>query len=404
MKRYITKIAFVAALSLAVTSCKNKASQKEKAPTNEFTISGHIDGLGNNDLRLVYLGKLYDTRGFDTIKVQNGNFTFSDTIADMNLVRIVPMNWKSVPDSNYIKKAKGGGFYPSKSGRLMAFAFPGATIKIAGKITDFMDAYPSGDEANNSLGTINKMAYPYYNKAVNLMVKSSYAATPKEQKALQEEAGKIDETVTTKKLAYVKSHLNTVGAIWYLKDMIMRRQINDSTAIALYRKIPESAQNNPYYKDIKSRVNGIIATRPGSPVPEIKTNTTLDGKPFDIKNLRGKYVLIDFWGTWCGPCVGEMPKIKQFIKDHKDQFYMVGITSGNTKEQVAKFVKQHEYGWQQIIGQKGNTPDNYVSKFNVQAFPTKFIIDPEGKIVKRFVGASEAPFKLLEKLLAAQKS
>lgn len=402
MKKIALKISFLAALVLLVVACKN--NNAEKANTNEYTISGHIDGLNNIDLRLVYLGKLYGKRSIDTIHVTHGDFTFTDTINSMNLVRMVPLSWEDLPDSNYVKKAKGGGFYPTKATRLMAFAFPGANIKISGKITDFMDAYPSGDEANNSLVAINKPAYPLYNKAVNLMVQSSFAKTPEEKEQLQKEAGKIGKEVQAKNLAYVKAHPNTVGSIWYLKDMIMRRQINDSTAIAIYKTIPQNAQNNPYYKDVQTRVKGIMATRPGAPVPEIKTTATLNGQPFNIKNWRGKYVLIDFWGTWCGPCVGEMPKIQQFIKKHKGKFHMVGISSGDTKEQVAKFIAKKGYQWQQIIGKKGDNPDNYVSKFNVQGFPTKFIIDPEGKIVKRFVGASDAPFKLLEKLLTEQKS
>ncbi|MCB0451095.1 MAG: TlpA family protein disulfide reductase, partial [Confluentibacter sp.] len=118
-----------------------------------------------------------------------------------------------------------------------------------------------------------------------------------------------------------------------------------------------------------------------------------------IKSLRGKYVLIDFWGIWCGPCVKEMPEVKAFQDKYKDKLVVLGINSGDSKEKIQKFVDENGYAWQQLMSDKANTPDNFVNRFNVQGFPTKFIIDPRGNIVKRYVGSGEEAFKLLEELL-----
>ena len=95
------------------------------------------------------------------------------------------------------------------------------------------------------------------------------------------------------------------------------------------------------YKSIATRIEGIKNTKEGAPVPAIKTTATLDGNEFNINSLRGKYVLIDFWGIWCGPCVKEMPEVKDFQEKYKDKLVVLGINSGDTKEKVQKFVDEN---------------------------------------------------------------
>ncbi len=108
-------------------------------------------------------------------------------------------------------------------------------------------------------------------------------------------------------------------------------------------------------------------------------------------------MLIDFWGVWCGPCVAEMPKVKEYADKYADKLTVLGINSGDTKEKMMQFLKPKGYNWQQLMS--GKNADNLVLKFNVSGFPTKFIIDPEGKILQRYLGSSEKAFIELDKLL-----
>ena len=156
---------------------------------------------------------------------------------------------------------------------------------------------------------------------------------------------------------------------------------------------------SPFYINVSTRLKGSEATKTGNLVPEVITNRTLDGSEFDLKSLRGKYVMIDFWGIWCGPCIKEMPTVKEYIEKYKDKLAVVGIDSGDTKEKVVEFTTKNNYDWIQLLSKKGINEDNFVSKFNVNGFPTKFIIDPEGVIIGKYVGGSEEAFTLLDKLL-----
>jgi thiol-disulfide isomerase/thioredoxin len=108
-------------------------------------------------------------------------------------------------------------------------------------------------------------------------------------------------------------------------------------------------------------------------------------------------VLIDFWGTWCGPCIEEMPKVKAYQEKYADKLTVLGINQGDTKDKIEKFITPNGYTWTHLMDGKGAA--NFVFKFNVAGFPTKFIVDPEGKVLHRFVGNGEEAFTALDALL-----
>lgn len=392
MKRY--KIALIFLLTIGLLSCKKEEQKNDK----RFSLTGEINGL-NSNLYFRHPDKEYK-RGTppDSIEVVNGKIHFSDTISELALIRAYT-GYKTPNNKLYKKPADGNGYYPVKSMYLMFFAYPGADIKIQGEATDFMNAYPSGDDYNNSLAAINKIAFPNFNKSVNLMVQSTFENDSAKIDRLKKEADKISEIGRLERQKHIEDNPNSLGALWYLNDMIMRSQIADSLAIVLFKNVPKDLENNQFYKAIETRLTAVAATQEGATVPEINTTATLDGKSFNIESYRGKYVMIDFWGVWCGPCVAEMPKVKEFQKKYKDQLYILGINSGDTKEKMQNFLEEHDYNWQQIRSSKDDTSDNFVNRFNVKGFPTKFVIDPEGKIVKKYLGSGEEAFELLEKLL-----
>ena len=94
-------------------------------------------------------------------------------------------------------------------------------------------------------------------------------------------------------------------------------------------------------------------------------------------------------------------KSKSIRKKYDKSLVVVGIDSGDKKERVEDFVSRNGYDWIQLMSQKGGGPDDFVTKFNVNGFPTKFIIGPDGKILYRFVGNAEEAFVKLDELLGS---
>ena len=109
--------------------------------------------------------------------------------------------------------------------------------------------------------------------------------------------------------------------------------------------------------------------------------TAVDGKKVDLADLRGKVVLVDFWATWCPPCVEEVPALVETYEKFKDKgFEIVGVSLDQDKGALEKFTAENKMTWPQFFDGKGW--DNELAKrFNIQSVPTMWLLDREGKLV-----------------------
>lgn len=387
MKKIIVKGGLLLLLVSIVISCKKEL----KVPQDSFTVSGTIKGLDVDFMSTGYKSE-DGKRMYDSIFVKDEYFSYTRKIKEPTFVVI----WPRV--KNTVKTSKSGGYYPVKSSQFAFIAEQGAHIKFEGDVSDFINAYPSGTETNNDLAKINSSIFPLMNKSINILLRQEKLEKDSPVYKMMGDSIKIlDEEVIALKKKFIVQNTSSKAAIWYLSDMMLRSQITDEEAIKNFKAFDSSLTDFTFYKEVATRVKGIETTLIGKTVPDFTTSRTLDGNDFTFSSLKGKYVLIDFWGTWCGPCVAEMPTVKKYQDKYKDKLVVLGINSGESKEKINNFINPKNYDWQQLI--TGTDADNFVLKFNVQGFPTKFIIDPEGKILHRFVGDSEESFKVLDRLL-----
>ena len=123
------------------------------------------------------------------------------------------------------------------------------------------------------------------------------------------------------------------------------------------------------------------AAMPAQPALKV---TTLDGKPYDLAQERGKYVIVNYWATWCVPCIKEMPDISRFVTAHKDKVAAIGLAYEDTdKADIQAFLAKHPVSYP--IAQV--TLDKPVKDFDEpRGLPTTWLIGPDGKVAKRFVG------------------
>ena len=127
--------------------------------------------------------------------------------------------------------------------------------------------------------------------------------------------------------------------------------------------------------------------------------TGFDGKPLKVADLKGKVVLIDFWATWCGPCVGELPNvIATYKKLHPQGFEIVGISLDQEEQKLKDFLANHDMPWAQFFDGKGWKNEIAVA-YGVTSIPQTYLLDREGKVAK--IGLrGEALGSEVEKLLA----
>ena len=114
------------------------------------------------------------------------------------------------------------------------------------------------------------------------------------------------------------------------------------------------------------------------------TGTLLNGQPFDQKSLAGKVVLVDFWATWCGPCVAEIPNVlAQYEKYHDKGFEVVGISLDEDRETLAKFVTDQKIPWPILYEKPGGEGWRHplATYYGISGIPTVILIGRDGNVV-----------------------
>lgn len=133
----------------------------------------------------------------------------------------------------------------------------------------------------------------------------------------------------------------------------------------------------------------------GIEAPDFTLND-LNGKPLTLSSLRGKYVILDFWGSWCGWCIKGIPQMKEYYQKYAGKFEILGIDCNDPEEKWKAAVEKYELPWLHVYNPRGDS--KVLEQYEIQGFPTKIIVGPDGKIVKTIIGEDPAFYTFLDEL------
>lgn len=132
----------------------------------------------------------------------------------------------------------------------------------------------------------------------------------------------------------------------------------------------------------------------GQEAPDF-TLQDINGKELSLSKLRGKYVVLDFWGSWCRWCIKGIPDMKVAYSKYKKKMEILGVDCGDTEEKWKAAVKEHVIPWKHVYVPRGN---DITKTYGITGFPTKIVIDPKGKVVKTIIGEDPAFYDFLDSL------
>ena len=141
----------------------------------------------------------------------------------------------------------------------------------------------------------------------------------------------------------------------------------------------------------QAALEGLLAV--GKPFPAF-AEKDLDGKPLALANFKGRVVLVDFWATWCGPCVAELPNVQAaYTKYHAKGFEIIGISLDQDRDKLTAFLKEKDIPWAQYFDGLG-WQSKLGQQFGINSIPATFLLDRDGIIIARNLRGEGLGFKL----------
>jgi len=284
--------------------------------------------------------------------------------------------------------------------RMRVFLEPG---KIDIDIKDSVKAATvEGSKAHSAYEALGKLLKPYDDQMseLNDQYRQFYNDKNEEgMKGLQAKAGKISDEKNEKVYrVYLKDNPGSPVAL-YVLNTYAGYDMDPAMVEPLYQSLPASTRQLPSGIAFKEKIETAKKTAVGVMAMDFTQNDTL-GLPVSLSSLKGKYVLVDFWASWCGPCRAENPNlVKAFDKYNNKNFTVLGVSLDQPGKQKAWMDAIHKDGlwWTQVSDLK--FWDNAVAKqYGIRAIPQNFLLDPSGKIIDKNIKGEELNTKLKELL------
>ncbi len=325
----------------------------------------------------------------DSVKPENGSYNFSGRLEEPSIARL------------RVKYAETNGnkiAMVNKRDIATIFLQPGK-IKVS-SVDSFSNIKIKGSAAHTEYAKLQQQVKPYNEKMEPLYTLYSQFAKAKETSARERVEAVIDslDKLMNEKVygEYVKKNPSSPLAMYALQQYA-GWNIDAEKVEPLFNTLSEANKNYPSAIDFKENMEIARKTGIGKLAMDFTQNDTL-GKPVTLSSLRGRYLLVDFWASWCGPCRAENPNLVKVFHKYKDKgFHVIGVSLDRPgqKEKWMKAIHDDGLAWTQVSDLQ--FWNNEVAKqYGIRAIPQNLLLDPEGKIIAKNVRGEELEQKVGE--------
>ena len=377
MNKHVFAAACVAAL------CAACAQQ----PKDRFTLDGTVEGW---DGQYVYLTYHKDSvKVEDSTLVQGGKFHFEGSL-------------QRVTSAMLNGKLTGDIYVP---GTLRTFYMEPTAMTIALDTADLSKSIVEGSATQAGVDSLEAQREAIMAEAKSIEDAMAKETDHEKQAEMREQLEPYQERANKLYDAYIVSHPASVAAADYMQFRIANMTFEE--AQKLYDAFTPEVKQTLAAQEIAKELDVLARVRPGQPAPDFEA-TDVNGKPFRLSDLRGNYVVIDFWASWCVPCRKSNPHMKEMYAKYHDKGleYVYVADNDNQPDAWRKAIEEdgleafhHVLRGMKMSRENGewkfDRTNDISDKYAIHFLPTKYLIDREGNIVGK-LDSDELDAKLKE--------
>ena len=362
---------------------------------NATSVTIEIENMKNDTamIMLIPFGEKLSNK-FETVNIKDGKFKFDTLINKPHLGIIVP--------NDYYKKLPNGDKYPIPSKGINFFLYPNDKIRIKGEMKEYRTEFTvEGNILNKQfsqywLSTLddfeNQCKFMFQGDSISIL-------NPNDSSLIHIDR-KINDAIKVKNeniITFIKENPDFEISAFLLFDR------NEEVVREYYKDLSENVRLSNYGKLLQNKINTWNQIKIGSKAPEFEL-LSINNNKIRLQEIleKRKFVVLDFWGSWCAPCMMEMPKMKEFQNQHKEQIELIGIACRDTEDNWIEAIKKHDLNWTQLFN--GNENQDISVKYGIKGYPTKVIINPNGTIEGIYLGVNDDFFIKMSELLNKEKT
>lgn len=348
-------------LIVGMMACKN--SQKD------FSIAGNIEGMPQQTVYLESIG-VENISVIDSAKSDNkGYFELSGA-------------------------ANGAGLYRLRflDDQFLLLSIDKGNIQVTGNWSELAESYTvKGSAPSESLRGFLTIARGHINKISTLSVVMDSLQSQNDSMLVA--AKKDMQDMNFEFTRYIENYADTTK--YFPNAFFASKMLNPAAEKEFFQAFSKNLSgrfpNNNMAKEFGQRIDELYAAgekaltsgiQRGSTAPDIELPTA-DGKTITLNSFKGKYVLVDFWASWCGPCRGENPNVVKAYNQFKGKnFTILGVSLDTDKDKWLAAIAKDNLTWTHVSDLKG-WESVAARSYNVESIPTNFLIDPTGKVIAR---------------------